>query len=172
MIGQIIINTPLWVWALLAFLSYRAVLASFEREVRFKKMFIMPFVMLALSIQGIATTFSHFPDAALVWLACTLLASILVWQLFGGGSITANYQRGTITMKGSWQPLALMMGIFITKYAVSVAFAIHPEYKQNADFAMMVCVLYGVLNGIMIGNLLRAVSVFRQSAIKRPLSAA
>ena len=53
MLAQIILNTPVWVWALLMFLIYRGILASADREISLKKTFIIPVVMLALSVQGI-----------------------------------------------------------------------------------------------------------------------
>ena len=39
---QIILRTPLWVWVLLAFLVYRGMLASVNRETSLKKAFIIP----------------------------------------------------------------------------------------------------------------------------------
>ena len=46
---QIILRTPLWVWPLLAFLVYRGLLASVDRETSLKKAFVIPAVMLTIN---------------------------------------------------------------------------------------------------------------------------
>jgi hypothetical protein len=170
MLGQIIAKTPLWVWALLAFLIYRGVSASVDREVRLGSIFAIPLVMLALSIQGIASSFGASPIAALSWLACVVAAAMLTWRFSGGAGITAYPPRRMILQHGSWMLLILMMGIFITKYAVAVTLAIHPGYRQDGAFVAAVCALYGGFNGIFIGKLLRVISVYRRAAAGLDLS--
>lgn len=161
MLQQILTKTPVWVWALLAFLIYRGLVASVDREVGLRKVFIIPVVMLALSIQGIASAFGADIAAAPVWLACTFAATLLAWRLTDTDGIRAYPERGSVALRGSWSTMVLVLGIFLTKYAVNVALSMHPELKQQFAFVATVCALYGLFNGIFIGQLLRIVSVFR-----------
>lgn len=163
MLGQIIANTPLWVWALLAFLIYRGMMASVDREIAFRKVFIIPLVMLALSIQGIASSFGPQTGAMQVWLACVAAAGAIAWFASGRNQIIAHPERGVVFQRGSWRPLTLMMGIFFTKYVVAVTLARHPDYRQDAGFVMAACALYGMFNGIFIGRLLRIISAYRRA---------
>jgi len=57
MLRQIIVNTPIWVWGLLAFLIYRGFISSVDREIPLKRVLIIPLIMLALSVQDIVSTF-------------------------------------------------------------------------------------------------------------------
>lgn len=163
MLGQIIFNTPLWVWALLAFLIYRGIRAAVDREIPFGRIFIIPLVMLGLSLQGIASTFAASLAVMLAWLASAIVAGALAWQFFGQGTIVAYPARRAIFQRGSWAPLVLMMGIFFTKYVVAVMLVLNPAYAQHTGFALAICGLYGVFNGIFIGNLLRTISIYRRA---------
>jgi len=164
MLGQIIFNTPLWVWALLAFLIYRGMRAAADREIPFRRIFIIPLVMLGLSLHGIGSTFGIGLMVLLTWLAAALVASGFSWHLPDYRKIAAHTARSTLCQPGSWMPLLLMMGIFFTKYVVTVTLSMNPHYAQHTGFAIAICALYGVFNGIFIGNLLRLVSIYRQAS--------
>lgn len=166
MLRDIIANTPLWVWALLAFLIYRGVLASIEREVPLKKLFIIPLVMLALSLHGIAASFGSSPAAAPVWLAGMAAGSILTWYFFNPARVSARPQRQAVALRGSWVPLMLMLGIFFTKYTAEVALVLNPALKQDGAFIAFACTLYGLFNGVFIGQLLRIVTIYREGVAR------
>lgn len=163
MLQQIIANTPIWVWALLAFLIYRGILASADREVPLKRLLIIPAVMLALSVQGIVSTFGITPASTLSWLPFIAIGAVLAWALFRRDSILALPGKGAVFQRGSWMPLVLMMGIFLTKYAVGVTLAMQPYHAQELLFAVGVCALYGLFNGVFIGQVLRVFSIYRHA---------
>jgi hypothetical protein len=163
MLQQIILNTPIWVWALLAFLIYRGILSSMDREIPVKRILIIPVIMLLLSAQGIVATFGISLATALSWLPFMILGTLLAWALFSRDSIKAFPQKGAIFQRGSWLPLVLMMGIFATKYAVGVSLALQPDHAHELLFATGICALYGLFNGVFIGQVLRVFSIYRQA---------
>lgn len=163
MLQQILTKTPVWVWALLAFLVYRGVVASVERVTSLRSAFLIPVVMLGLSVQGVASTFSANSPAMPIWLAALLAGTALTWSLVDPSRISADPSSRTIRQPGSWTPMMLMMGIFLTKYIVGVTLAMHPELKHEAVFAASVCTLYGLFSGVFVGRLLRILSVYRGS---------
>ncbi|MEO6918351.1 MAG: DUF6622 family protein [Collimonas sp.] len=163
MFAQIISHTPLWVWALLAFLVYRGVLASVDREATLKKLSIIPLVMLALSWEGISSHFGITPLTLACWLLPAGIAASLSWLFFRKDRVTAHPDRGVVFQRGSWLPLMLMMGIFLTKYTVGVLLAMHPELVRDPVFTAVVCSLYGIFNGMFIGRLSRIVSLYRNA---------
>jgi hypothetical protein len=67
MLQQILSHTPAYVWAILAFLVYRGVIASLDREVALKKLFIIPAVMLALSLHDLAGKFGFTSLSVPAW---------------------------------------------------------------------------------------------------------
>ena len=58
-------------------------------------------------------------------------------------------------LPGSWTPLVLMMGIFITKYAAGVALAMQPDLARDALFSQSIGALYGGFSGVFAGRALR-----------------
>ncbi|HWW69016.1 MAG TPA: DUF6622 family protein [Duganella sp.] len=163
MIQQIISHTPVYVWALLAFLVYRGVMAARDREVSLAKLFIIPVVMLAISLTGMNGHGLLGAGVWGVWFAGMLAAVLATWA--AGGEIVVNRAAGTIAQRGSWTPLLLMIAIFVTKYTVAVLSAMHPEMQRQLLFVVAVNGLFGVFNGVFIGRLLRCVVAYvRQPA--------
>lgn len=154
MLIQIVSHTPIHVWAILAFLVYRGMAASRDREVELRKLCIIPVVMLVLSLQDISAKFGLDGIPLAAWAAGVALALAPV-LLFGADRITAGEQAGTVRVRGSWMPLALMMAVFFTKYAASVLLAVFPQVHQNTLAAGAVCVLFGLFNGVFLGRLAR-----------------
>ena len=168
MLQQIISHTPLWVWALLAFLVYRGVIASSDREVALSKLFIVPIVMLALSIYGIAGSFGTNAAIAGIWLGAAILGGVLSWSLVKPFSLTPHPDRNRLFVRGSWTPLTIMMGIFLTKYSVGITLAMHPEIARSTEFVFGICALYGVFNGLLLGKLARTMAIYRSSVGAAP----
>lgn len=164
MIQQIISHTPTYVWALLAFLIYRGLLASKDREISLLKMSIIPAVMLALSLSGIDPHGVLGEGVWGIWTVGMLAGVAITWQLGGGRDIAVDRAAGTVFQRGSWTPLVLMIAIFGTKYMVAIVSAMHPEAHRQTMFVVSVTTLYGLFNGVFIGRLLRYVAAYlRQS---------
>ena len=60
--------------------------------------------------------------------------------------------------------MALIMGIFLTKYGVGVSLVLHPELKLHANFSLAIGTLYGVFSGIFAGRALRLILLALRSA--------
>lgn len=167
MIQQIVAHTPVYVWALLAFLLYRGYLASRDREISLLKLSVIPAVMLLLSLSGLNARGALGVGVWGVWAAGMLAGAALTWQA-GSGDIAVDRTAGTVFQRGSWMPLALMVAIFCTKYTVAVVSAMHPELVRSLPFALAVTVLYGLFNGVFIGRLARCVAAY----VRQPAAAA
>ncbi len=163
MLQQIIQHTPLYVWAILAFLITRGVNASRDRELSLRTLFIIPLVMLALSMSSVAGAFPASMLAMTVWVVSVLAFSALGWFLLGATAHGADPARGVIQVRGSWAPLATMMLIFCTKYALAVTFATVPALRQDPTCMVATSILYGAFSGYFIARLARAVAVYRHA---------
>jgi hypothetical protein len=166
MLQQIIIHTPLWVWALLAFLVYRGWSASADRETPLFKVALVPLLLLALSLHGLYAQ-SHADGLALTAAALAALAAlssgVLSWTAAGRAGIAPHPARGTVWLRGSWLPLLMMVSVFAVKYSVAVLKAMHSGYVRGALFTLAVSLLYGLFMGVPMGRLLRIVHLYRQA---------
>ncbi len=172
MLQQILTHTPIWVWGILAFLLYRGLVAGTDREMTLKTVFVIPLVMLGLSLQGIVSGFGAGSigsvPALAAWFLAAVAGTLLAAYTFDRAGVRVDPLRRTIFQRGSWMPLLLMMGIFCTKYAVGVALALQPALAQHPRFALGVCALYGLFNGIFFGRMWRVVTLYRQACMPRP----
>lgn len=160
MLSHIVTHTPVYVWAILAFLVARGMIASRDRDVAVRKLWIIPAVMLALSLQDIAAKFGTGMLPLAAWAAGAAAATLLVLRS-GRVRVAPGGRPGSVRVAGSWAPMALMMAVFCTKYAASVAVAVLPHVRQDPVFAAAVCVLFGVINGCFLGRLLADLGAVR-----------
>lgn len=154
MLIQILTHTPLYVWAILALLVYRGVVAMREREMASRKMFIIPVIMLALSLQDIVAKFGTAFLPLSAWASGAAVMMLLIWK-FSREGVSAGTAPGSVRVHGSWVPLAMMMAIFCTKYATAVTLVVRPHASHNVLFSVVVCALFGVFNGYFLGRLAR-----------------
>jgi len=68
-------------------------------------------------------------------------------------------------------PLTLMMAIFITKFAVGMSLAQHPELLQQTSFVGIAGMAYGFFSGIFLGRMLKIISVHGKHAIRSTFAA-
>lgn len=161
---EILTHTPVYVWAILAFLVWRGVAEMRERELAPQRLFILPLVMLALSFQDIAARLGTGAMVVAAWSAGCVLASLLTWRL-ARPRILAARQAGRVRVRGSRLPLALMMAIFAVKYATGVALALQPQLAQQLAVALAIGALYGVFNGVFLGRLARDAAALRGGSL-------
>lgn len=152
MIMQILSHTPLYVWAILAFLVLRGVLALRERDITVTRMGIIPLVMLVLALQSIASRFGLGSLALVTWLLASAAMALQRW-IFGASRVTPGSTPGSLRMAGSPLPLLLMLSVFVIKYAVAVVQAVQPQLAQGNGFALGACGLLGLCNGWFLGQL-------------------
>jgi uncharacterized membrane protein len=161
MIAQILSNTPLWVWGLLAALLALGFSQVRSRTVGLGRITLLPLGLGALSLYGTVSAFGASPTVIGSWLAATTLLLLIVTQMplpVGAGYDSARRQ---FQIPGSWVPMALIIGIFLTKYGVGVSLVMHPELKANANFSLAVGTLYGVYSGIFAGRAVRLIRLTR-----------
>ncbi|CAN7557050.1 DUF6622 family protein [Massilia sp. LjRoot122] len=170
MLQQILVKTPVYVWAILAFLVYRGVLAAREREITYTRMLVIPLLMLVLALQSIATQFGVASIGMAAWSA-GLVALVLQRWTFGSANAVPGAAAKTARIRGSWTPLAMMMSVFLIKYALAVTLAIRPGMVGDAVFAATVCGLLGLCNGYFVGQLARDLSTLRTRSAPCPASA-
>lgn len=154
MLIQILTHTPLYVWAILALLVYRGVVSMRDREMAFRKLFIIPVIMLALSLQGIVAKFGTGFLPLFAWASGAAVTMLLIWR-FGSAGISAGTAPGRVRVHGSWVPLVIMIAIFFAKYATEVTLVVQPHASQHALFSTVVCALFGVFSGYFLGRLAR-----------------
>lgn len=152
---QIITRTPVWVWVILVLLVWVGLKQTLPRSVSLRRITVLPLAMVGLSLASILATFGVANHALLAWSASVAVAAAVVMRRCLPPATQYNGWTQQLQIPGSWTPLVLMMGIFITKYAVGVTLAMHPELVPDVLFSQSVGALYGGFSGVFAGRALR-----------------
>jgi hypothetical protein len=156
MLLQIVLRTPVWVWGLFALLLWQGLKLARPSSTGRLRLAAVPVVMVCLSIYGTVAAFGGHPDVLVAWSAAAATVASLVLLKFPLPQGT-RYDAATkrLHQRGSLVPLALMMGIFFTKYGVGVSVAMHPALVQDPVFSTAVSALSGAISGIFAARALR-----------------
>jgi hypothetical protein len=157
-LGTVVKNTPLWVWGLLAGLVWLGLDQARSRTVGMARVTIMPIAMIALAIWGTASVFGQSPMFGYVMLVWMLAASVtfaLMATLAPPRGAAYDSASRSFALPGSWVPMLLILGIFLTKYVVGVDVAMQPNLARDAQYTLIVGALYGVFNGVFAGRAAR-----------------
>lgn len=162
MLQQILIRTPFYVWVILAGLLYRGYLSSKDREVAFAKLFFIPGIMPLLTVPDLALKFGLGGLGVAIWAAAAAAATLLTWQL-SRAKISPASAPGMVLAHGSWLPLAAMLAVFFSKYALNVMLVVLPQARHDLQFAALCCALFGILNGVFFGWAARDTTSYLQT---------
>jgi hypothetical protein len=168
MLLEILKRTPAWVFVLFVVLLALGYWQSRPRTVSRGRVAILPVAMIALSIYGVLSAFQYSVVGIAAWFVGVALA-VLVNRIVGfprGATYSTAIQ--SYTLPGSWVPLALMMTIFFTRYAVTVTIVRNPLILAATDFVMSICLWYGFLSGMFFSSALSLRRVANRSLAASP----
>ena len=110
---------------------------------------------------GVWSTFGAAPVSLAAWSGGILLAVLLNRILGLPAGVAYSSASRRFTVPGSWLPLALMMAIFFTRYAITVTIAINPLLREAAAFAGAASLAYGLMSGTFFARALHIVRADR-----------
>jgi uncharacterized membrane protein len=169
MFVQFFSKTPVWVWPLLAALIALGLSQARARTASLARITVMPVAMAGFSVWGTVSAFGGSPLFGYVMLAWMFAASVMlavVAPMAVPPGTSYDVSARTFALPGSWTPLVLILGIFVTKYAVGATLAMQPGMTRHGVFVLAVGGLYGLFSGIFAG---RAVRLWRLAYQSTPL---
>src|SRR5262249_44931036 len=116
---EILLNAPLWAWLVLAGLIVLGGLQTLPRRMPLAAILILPAAMAALSLYSVGVSFADHVASFGAWSSGALAALVLNGMMLrspGGVRYDADTRR--FELPGSFIPLALMLVIFATRFAI------------------------------------------------------
>ncbi|MDQ2095739.1 DUF6622 family protein [Rhodalgimonas zhirmunskyi] len=148
MIGQIITQTPIWVWALLAGLVWLGAKALGKREVSSIVIYLMPLLGL-LSVRALVA----LGVGPLVWGIFALAWLVGLWV---GRRVEPRWILGKsgarVWKAGEGLTMAQVLVLFSLNYIRSVMLAVAPGVAAGFAFGAGFAVLAGVTAGLFAGR--------------------
>ncbi len=155
MLLQILASTPRWVFGLFVLLLGLGLRQLLTFRASLMRIAILPVAMKSLAVFGVVSAFGGSSVALAGWSVAAAIAVIMVLHRPLPATTRFDAATRTFEITGSVVPLALMMGIFFTKYVVAVQLAMHPYLAHQTDFALAVGTLYGAFSGIFAARGIR-----------------
>jgi hypothetical protein len=152
MLNQILIHTPRWVWLLLLALLWLGLSQAVTRSASLRRITVMPLALTGLSLYGTVTAFGGDPQILLIWLGTMALMATAVMQRPLPDACRYNPATRRFTLPGSWVPLLLILGLFLTKYVVGAITAMQPALVVDVSFSLGFSALYGAFSGVFLAR--------------------
>lgn len=123
---RILVNTPVWVWPLLAYLIWQGAQAMRVRTQPIWRLLSVPLVFFLMGLSRLVQAHGNGLEPPLAWLVAALL---LGWLAFFHGPqlLAVDRQSRTVTRPGSVAPLIRNITVFALQYAVAAATAMKLE---------------------------------------------
>lgn len=158
MLTLILKGTPVWVFVLFFALIALGYFQSRDRTVGRSRVAITPAALIALSLYGVLSTFSFF--GLLFCLAGAAMTAGLGVRFGNQRNVSYSPETKSFFVPGSWIPLALMIAIFFTKYAVAVVQARQLPLVNQLAFIATASLCYGIFSGVFFA---RAAVIWRSA---------
>ena len=122
----ILTNTPVWVFALLAYLTWQGFQSLRPRTLPIWQILVVPVVFLLFGLSRLVMARGAGLEASLAWFSAALL---FVWLALSRTPrlLAVDRKRGMVTRPGSAIPLLRNIGVFVLQYGVGVATAMKLE---------------------------------------------
>ncbi len=166
-IGDILAHTPVWVWALLAFLVFRGVAALKPAETTLPGLAILPLVLLVWGVVTLVETYGTGLSAFGPWLLAAVAGAVAGHGFVRRMAVAVDRGRGTIRRPADPTVLPLVLVVFAVKYVAGVAAAVAPGLLERPDLRLLVIAISGLSTGFFVGKFIGYVRRFRSAP--RPL---
>lgn len=154
-VTQFIIRTPVWVWALLAYLLWRGIKARRPARTTLAKLAVVPLIFAVWGITDLVRLYSATAESLGLWLGGGIVGGAIGWRLLARSRIRADRAAGLIERDADFTLLPLLLVTFAIRYAFGAMAAISPDLLQQTGFRLTDLLLSGMFVGIFVGKFAR-----------------
>lgn len=145
---SILANTPVWVFALFAYLIWQGVMALRSRSLPVWRLMIVPCVFIIMGVSRAASGQSEGAWPLIGWLAGA--AALLPFGLITGPHLASlDRANAMVVRQGSPVPLCRNLTVFTLQYGAAVVTALNPDSHTMA--AIVARAVSGASAGYFIG---------------------
>jgi hypothetical protein len=152
MILSILEHTPVWVWLIFCAVIALGLAQTRTRDVGRARAILLPVVMVALSLSGALSSFTQVALALAAWVTGFSLSLSFAGQAMAVRSASWSPESRRFQVPGSWLPVTMILGIFVTKYVAGVCLAINPSLAANTSLTALLSLTYGTFAGLFWGR--------------------
>jgi hypothetical protein len=149
--GEMLLKTPLWVWALLVVLLYVGARATRERTVGLVGYVVFPTLMVLFSLSSLSATRMGLSTAATVVFGVLVGVGAGAWleRRFAPASLGGGHLR----LPGEWTTLLVILVIFGVRYASNVVIAVNKPLAATLLFQVSICLVSALMAALLATRL-------------------
>ena len=132
---DIVSHTPIWIWAVLAYVVTMTLRATRERTAGLVRLLAVPAIFIVWGLSGMLTRHTISLGLGLDWLAAACVGAALVSLVGRPVVLAVDRERSQVTLAGSWSPFVRVTAIFTAKYALGVTMAVRPDLRESLAWA-------------------------------------
>lgn len=145
---DILVHTPLWVWALFAFVLYIGWQRTRDRVVPLWRLLLLPGVLAIVSVSG---WFGAGSDGLPAIGAGVVLGAGIGWLLERPGA-TRRLSDNRVWLRGDWWSLLQIALILALRYATAIVPIADPALAGNGGWHLTTLFLSSGLTALFVGR--------------------
>ena len=157
---EIVRHTPGYVGLILAALIVLGALQWRDHVVTRARLAIAPLALGGFSLWGATLAFGARSDVIVAW-ATGIAAAFVANRWLRWPHAVEPLGHGRYALRGSPWPMAVMLAMFMLRYAVAVTLAFHRDWAADAAFSLSMAAVYGALSGLFAARALRILNTAR-----------
>jgi hypothetical protein len=165
-LSNIILQTPIHVWALFIFLLFIGMNALVSKELSISRLMIIPFSFMTWSIFSIYKSYGTNFLLWALWLICCTVGFLILFFYTSKQKFKINYENNKILIPGSYFSLIFSMSFFIFKYSINVCYAINPSLKMIPSFFILDIIISAIISGLFLGKTLGIIIQYLKNYLK------
>jgi hypothetical protein len=162
---QIVRHTPIWVFPLFAAVLWLGSINLRERTMPLRLLFVLPIVMLVLSIGNTIGTCAEPLFVLIDWLLAAAVGVIIGWKLTQK-PLTIDPNARRMTLPPSVVPLMVCVAIIVLRYAFGYLYGRYPELLADRNYALALIAGGTLLGGVMFGRCARLGQCYWQASAR------
>jgi hypothetical protein len=153
----IITGAPIYVWFIFAYLVFIGVKNLKTRVVYLPKLFIIPFVMLALKYNLFLSKNSF------MFILMITLGAVVSFFAHANTKIKIVKNLKSVELKGGYSAMIILMSFFFIKYLFG--YLEHAKPELFSKYYMIEIILSGLFSGFFIGRAIRYMYLLRRYSL-------
>jgi hypothetical protein len=150
LITGILVNTPIWVWLILAALIYLGLRLTRTRETSAAGILLTSSIFLLIAVGKLIV--GHIAATTVLGTVSGIVAASILLLVVRPGKYATGLASGKILIQGEWFSLVLIMSIFLVNYGIAVASALSPELAMSENIRFTSGFINALSSGFMVGR--------------------
>jgi hypothetical protein len=160
---QILSHTPIWVGGLFVMLLAFGFVQTRSRNVNKFVAYVLPVVMIALSLLGIQSSFGLKPTPVALWAVGLILVTLCGYRFFRDRKVVFDRGTNSYFIPGSWIPFIVIMVIFLTKYTFAASRGLNVDGVNSPEVEILLSLAYGCFSGYFASRAANLVAQTRKA---------